>query len=179
MCSPHAGRGILMPIPQELKKTMLIASIIFTLVALYEKGNKTNAMREIESRLARGFRRIRKQFGDSEVPGIAQTSNKIWDDTVDKFKDRGISFNIAVTVIELHMADAKALSNKKYFCLTDKKIEEYSIVGSRINNKELDDVSREMARYMLGCIDEVLGTQTEKRDLSFLKEKVTRARAEV
>jgi len=163
----------------NMKRTVIIASIIFTMIALYEKGNKTKAMREIESRLARGFRRVRNKFGLSEVPKLAEIGNSIWSDTIDKFKERNISFNIAVSVIELHSADEKGLSDNRFFNLTNRKVEDYSKVGSRINNLELDEVSKEMARYMLERIDSTFGTETKKKDLSFLKEKVARARAEI
>ncbi|MDM5264772.1 hypothetical protein PF327_11255 [Sulfurovum sp. XTW-4] len=155
------------------KKSLILASIIGTLFATYDKKEQTRLHKEIHVRIGKGIRKQVDIHSKEEVIFVAHVQgNGIWKQAVDHFAERKITIEASSTVLALVNLDEKALS--KHYGLGAGILAKWAKPCRRSDALELEKAGNEVAKYVFNAVNELYDIEVEEK-MSVL-ERIAQAR---
>lgn len=144
------------------KRTLVLASIIGTLFGCYAEDEKTRLHKELHARIGKGMRKQVKMYSLQEVMKVTHDEGgMVWKDAVDHFAERKITIEASACVLSLWNLDERPL--EKHFGLSSSKIGQWAVPSKREDRRELEQASREVAKYVWSRVNELYGIEEEKK----------------
>jgi hypothetical protein len=138
-----------------MHKTIIMASTIGSLMSMYDDCERTKSINKIIARIEK-FMRKRYRVRQKEYVEAVLIGDKVWQDTIDKYKDENEKFSIEGihTVMVLWNEDHVKLS--KHVGLTQKVIDAYTKLDDGKQSVDAEMNSYELAEFMIDKINENL-----------------------